>query len=305
MRVVLTTNPRSGVGRADRLASAARGALESRAATVVEAPCAKGPAMGVLGPHLRGADALVVVGGDGTVRWAAEAARETSTPVYHMPTGTENLFAREWGMRASVGSLLRALDRRDVRRMDLGVCNGDVFTLMVSVGPDAGVIHRLDERRNGTISHLSYVAPTIAEALSPRVGPVTVEIDGERVVDGGRGLLVVGNCRQYAVRVDPAKDADPSDGLLDVVFFPGRDCVTLLGWAAASRVRAQRRGPGLVYRRGREVVVRRDARRSPVQFDGEAFGTHVNGVGEVPASERELRITVQAGALPVLAPSGG
>ena len=50
-------------------------------------------------------------------------------------------------------------------------------------------------------------------------------------------MLVVGNCRQYGWRLDPAVEADIADGRLDVVFYPTRGPLRLLRWVAATRCR--------------------------------------------------------------------
>ncbi|MHC4220433.1 MAG: diacylglycerol/lipid kinase family protein, partial [Planctomycetota bacterium] len=59
--------------------------------------------------HAPAARALVVVGGDGAVRAAAVTAIRGRTPLYHVPCGTANLFAREFAMTRHPDRLLEAL----------------------------------------------------------------------------------------------------------------------------------------------------------------------------------------------------
>src|SRR5262245_65799244 len=66
---------------------------------------------------LAGVQLLVVSGGDGAVRLAAGSAHRTGVPLYQIPRGTENLFAREFGMDRRPTTLLRALERFDVRHV--------------------------------------------------------------------------------------------------------------------------------------------------------------------------------------------
>ena len=113
--------------------------------------------------QLAEARALVVVGGDGAVRLAAEPAIRTQTPLYHFPYGTENLFSREFGMDRCVQTLLGALERNEPRLIDVGVVNGRTFLLMVSVGYDAEVVHDLAGRRGSSLSPWSYLGPSIRQ----------------------------------------------------------------------------------------------------------------------------------------------
>jgi diacylglycerol kinase family enzyme len=221
---------------------------------------------------LTGADLLIVAGGDGTMHSTLPALVGSGVPVYHLAMGTENLFARQFGMDRRPDTLERALDKSRVLDVDVGVANiagAEVpFVLMCSLGPDASVIRRLDETRRGPISHLSYILPILAELRNPCLPCVTIEVDGKRVADGQTGMVVIANSRQYAIRIDPAYKASMTDGLLDIVFFPCKGRLS----AVANLVRARLRShsSSTVYTTGRVVSVRAEA-SSPaaIEIDGE------------------------------------
>lgn len=242
-------------------------------------------------------DALVVVGGDGTVHHAAEAAIEADTPIYHAPTGNENLFARDWGMTRGPEALLGALDRWDVARMDVGRIGGRAFLLMCSLGPDASVIHRVDSCRNRPVGHLAYALPVVAEALGPRMATVTVRVDGDVVVERRRGQLIIANSRQYALRLDPARGAVPTDGRLDVVFLETTTTLGMLGWGLRCAWGAQASGRGYRAGSGRQVAVEVHAETAPLQVDGERPGGDWRDAVE---AEGSLVAEIDPGVLPVL-----
>lgn len=242
-----------------------------------------------------GIGVLIVMGGDGTMRTMASLASRAGTPVYHYPLGNENLFAREFGMDRGYGKLARAVAAGQVSRVDIGVCNGEDFMLMVSIGVDANIVHRLSAVRKGPTSHIGYIGPMVCELVRTVVPEVRVEADGELLADGERGLLVVANSRQYALRLDPARRAEMRDGLLDVVFMPHRGRAGLIMWAG--RILA---GSHLAHplcrsvRASRVVVTSTDGRRLRYQMDGDA-------PGEVGAGDgMRVELGVRAGALGVL-----
>lgn len=261
---------------------------------------------------LAAADAMIVVGGDGSVHAAADLARRSGAPVYQFPMGTENLFAREFGMTRRYATLARALERRRILPIDMGDCNGRSFLLMCSVGLDANVVHRLARVRTGAITRLSYARHLLHEALRPDIPRLTITVDGRTLVNGCDGLVVVANSRQYACRLDPARHADMTDGLLDGIFLPCRHPLAITAWATRLRLQDVSRARDVVYFRGTHVRIETEPRPTPragaarlsdaavYQLDGEAPGISYdrqNGPATTP-----LEITVRPGAMRVLSP---
>lgn len=297
MAVAIVFNPISGAGRALRVAQRLRTGLEVDGLEVELLPTERGPAESWLRPRLGpGLRAIVVAGGDGAVRMVAPEAARAGLPVWHAPCGTENLFARAHGMTADPRALARALVGGRTARLDLGRINGEPFALMASVGFDAAVVHELSRHRRGAISHLSYLRPILRLLGAWRASRVVWEIDGEAEALGP-GLVVIGNHRDYGVRLNPACDAEPGDGLLDAVHIPVERAAGLIPWAALLRTGLHARHPAVRMRRGRRIGLWLDP-AAAVQCDGDAV------LGEGAGF---LDIRVEPGVLEVLlpAPPGG
>lgn len=285
MRVVLLFNARSGTGDAPKrvrhLAQAlASDGHETISVDVRSAPDASSDALAA------GADAAVIVGGDGSVHHALPALVRTCVPFWHAPLGTENLVARQFRHSRRSAPLRAALRAARTAEIDVGRCNGRLFLVMVSVGPDAGVVRRVAAARTGPITKLSYVLPTFREALDPSLGPIRAEADGVAFADAAPGIVVVANCRQYAARVDPCPDADIADGMLDAAFFPARSAAAALARLAAARLRFD--APGV--RRARAKTITLAAPGLPAQVDGEAMTTDAASLRfeVLPAAARVL-----------------
>lgn len=299
MRVVVLRNSKSGKGRAPALAERAAASLRQAGHEPDEIEVGAPD----LPSRLKGAGAVVIVGGDGTVHHGLRLLTSIDAPIWLVPTGTENLLARELGMRVPperVGGAVSAGGRRRIDVAKASAAGGEhLFAIMLSVGLDASVIHRLDAMRAGPISHASYVRPVLDELRRPALPRLTVDVDARRLVTDQRGLLIVANSRQYALRVDPAVGADIADGRLDVVFFPCQSALGAAGWLVRSRLRRALRHRRAVCARGADVRIALGLGEDrgvalPLQMDGEAIS-----MGPGPIS-----VTVLPGALSAVGGGG-
>lgn len=261
-------NPRSGSGNAARRARQLATELEPLMDGVKLWRIDEWPGEAV------GRDALVV-GGDGTVRWAldksAHLANRPRMAVF--PSGTANLLARHlggrWPRRGTAAAIARAVRSGRTRRLDLATVNGVPMLLMCGIGFDADVVHELDARRRGAISKLHYL-PAIARTLWRFAGgDIAVRVDGREIYTGPRAAVIVANAREYGAGFSLAPLAQSDDGLLDVTVlpFPTRASALIAAGAAAVGRLEQ---AGAVFGRGTHVRVDGSAR---VQVDGDPLGT--------------------------------
>ncbi|MEO7836063.1 MAG: diacylglycerol kinase family protein [Acidimicrobiales bacterium] len=96
-----------------------------------------------------GLDAVVVLGGDGTVNEAANGLAGSSTALGVLPGGSTNVFARTVGMgrrpAAAAGRLCAAMAGGAPHRIGLGLANGRYFVFHVGMGFDAAVIEQVEQ----------------------------------------------------------------------------------------------------------------------------------------------------------------
>jgi diacylglycerol kinase (ATP) len=302
--VAVFANPRSGSGRAARLAEDAESALRAAGHTVSRFDVGPGLPPIDLAAAVAGATVAVAAGGDGTVRSLAPACIGADVPIYHLPSGNENLFAREFGMDRDPETLVRALRRYRVTSCDVGTCKHEqggeaadnLFLLMASIGPDAGVCHRLDATRTRGIGHRAYFGPIYAEFQEPAITRLRIWCDGQggegAAVAEGRGMVVVANCRQYGMRIDPCHRASTTDGLFDVAFIPADTAVD--AFVALARLRFRMPAPDIVRATGSRVRIDMGA-GAKVQLDGEA-----EGLGRPSPPHQVVEFSMRHRVLPVL-----
>ncbi len=165
---------------------------------------------------------VVAVGGDGTLGAALNETPE-GTPLTILPAGTENLMAGYLHRNRRASDLVRLVRDGLTVRLDAGVANGRLFTLLASAGFDADVVRRVHATRitskTGNINHLSYAWP-ICRAIGgyryPRIRISGEYSDGTRMEPVEGTWLFGVNLPRYASGLKIAPNASGLDGLLDL-----------------------------------------------------------------------------------------
>jgi diacylglycerol kinase (ATP) len=233
---------------------------------------------------------VVAAGGDGTV---ADVINEmpTSVPFATLPSGNENLFAREFGFPRDGRSLARAIIAGRSQRIDLGRAGDRLFSLMLSVGFDAAVVHQVVAwRANGQalrrVNRLSYAKPIVDVLRNYDYQSIQLEADGHCVT--GTHAFVF-NLPQYGFQFPFAPDARGDDGWFDWLVFGRPGILAMLDYAYAV-LRAKHRGrPDVAHGRARTIRIRA-SRQVPVQLDGEAAGFTPIAADIVPSALQVLRV---------------
>lgn len=225
-----------------------------------------------------GLDAVLVVGGDGTINEVVNGLADSEVALGVLPGGTGNVWAKELGLptRSPLHLLplvdsVKALVPGGRRRIDLGFANGRYFLQWTGLGLDAEVTYAMEprSRRQRRLGALAYIVAGVT-AASNMVGTRTrIWIDGERIYRRAM-LIVISNSQLYGGKVRIATDACMDDGLLDVDIFAGSGLSsalrTLLGVLTGLHVRDPRHS----FYRGKTIHVEAD-RPMAIHVDGEPF----------------------------------
>jgi diacylglycerol kinase family enzyme len=236
-----------------------------------------------------GAELVVCVGGDGTVRECAQSLAGTGVPLAIVPTGSANLTARAVGVPAGMeAALATGFGGRDAR-VDLATADGAVFTAMAGMGLDAAVVSATPDAARRLAGWPAYAGAAVSQVLRRPV-TFTVRLDGGEPLTRRARSVTVGNSGALPGGFVILPDARVDDGLLDVLILAPSG---LAGWVEVGlRVAVRGRGDGrqLERHQARTVDIRADA-KLPRQIDG-----------EVITSGRSLSVAVRPGALLVRVP---
>jgi YegS/Rv2252/BmrU family lipid kinase len=291
-RTAIIYNPISGRGKSKRLSEKVAGALEKLGHDALLSPTGStGDARRMAGEFAKdGIDAVVAVGGDGTVSEIVCGLGGADVPVAICPTGTANVLALELGLPGTPEKIAGLVTKGKVRRIDVGRLGEKRFVVAASAGVDAWVIHDLYKTRKGAITMATYTGHILRAMRTYRYPPMLVEIDGKPL---GRsiGYVVVANTHRYGGPLRIARRGKCDDGLLDITIARGRNLQTALHYAAASVARMLPLLSGVKTYTGKHVsITAEDDSEIPVQIDGDPCGT-------LPVT-----IEINPGAAPMLVP---
>ncbi len=182
--VAIVANPIAGQGKGRATADRVCATLRRRGMNAIEIFDLTAESIA----PLSSADAVVAIGGDGTLRTVARrclAAGGPMPPLLPVPMGTANLMGRHLGIDWQAADLedriFQSLRRAQTAMFDAAQCNGELFLLMAGVGIDGQIVHELDRMRRGPINYASYALPAALAIASYRYPPIQVIADEEEI----------------------------------------------------------------------------------------------------------------------------
>ncbi len=217
---------------------------------------------------------IYACGGDGTLNEVVNgAAGRMNAAVTHVPCGSGNDFVKLFSDPSAFSDLGRLMDPEEacfdvVRvndRLSLGVCSAG---LDARIAADMAHYKRLP-LVTGSGAYVMSIAVNLLRGVREHC---RVEI-GDEVYDGTCTLACVCNGRWYGGGYCPVPEADPTDGVLDVLVVKGVSLIRALQIIGKYKVGRYAEYPDtILHYRCRELTLRAD-REIPVNMDGEIVRT--------------------------------
>ncbi|MEE9404207.1 MAG: diacylglycerol kinase family protein [Algisphaera sp.] len=255
--------------------------------------------------------AVVAAGGDGSVAAVvnamAMAGQLGKVPFATLPVGTENLFAQAMQFEVTPEELAQAIVQGVTRPLDLGWAGtpeqmesggGHYFTLMMTRGFDAHVVHRMDRWRAAAsgvsgesvlrrVNRWSYAPRVLAGLASYRYPKIQLETNTGQVVQGVQAFVF--NLNRYGGGFPLGAHAVADDGVLDWVVFqnPGRLRLLYYHWLAGRR--RHLKSPSVVHGQAAGVKISAVGEAVPGQADGDPLANDATHVQVCPGA---LRVVV-------------
>jgi diacylglycerol kinase (ATP) len=284
MNIRVLANPKAGCGAARARALRVVKALErvGAGAEMVETRGSDDAARLVREAHADRVECVAIVGGDGTLNEAAQAyidpqGRPVPGPELALiPSGTGGDYGRTLGFSSSIEDAVSRLWSREARPVDLGVLEFSsvdgarvcrAFANILSFGL-SGLTDLLAQRVPVWVGGRNrYLLAGLWALARYRNVPVRVRVDGELLCEGPALTVAIAHGQYFGGGMRIAPNADPSDGVFDVVALADlskRESLALLGHL----YRGSHIGrPKVHATRGQEVVAEPLGESSEVMID--------------------------------------
>ena len=213
---------------------------------------------------------IYACGGDGTLNEVvAGAAGFPNASVTVFSGGSGNDFVKLFSDPKAFYNLERLLDA-ETAEFDLIRCNDDYSVNICSVGLDARIGTDVANYKRLPLLHgfRAYAVSTLINVIRGISEHYVVEICGEKI-DAEQTMICACNGRFYGGGFNPVPEADPTDGLLDVLLVKKVSRLQVAGVVGKYKAGRYRELPQLVrHFKTKEVTIHCDKPTS-INLDGE------------------------------------
>jgi len=218
-----------------------------------------------------GFDAVIAMGGDGTVKDVIQAITGKGVKLGVIPGGRGNDIARNLGYQGNLEDIIRGFAKPRVRTMDIPTVNGRYFGNNAGVGFDSAVVELSTDGTCKLPGTLCYFWNVYRAVLRFKPIPMKVTVDNE-VFEGRYTLCTVCNGQDFGGGMKMAPGAEIDDGILDVVLAEDISALRLMTIFPLVYKGKHIELPEVTMHRGRRVLIEADP-PSPINYDGDLIGT--------------------------------
>ncbi len=234
-----------------------------------------------------GAELVVAVGGDGTLREILNGLNLDKSILGVIPAGTGNGFVRSLDLPLKWKNALQGLSEWEPRRIDIGRANDILFLNSAGIGLDGAVAEAAANKYKCLKGYLAFAAALVDQAANFSRFHCHIECNGLRFDEGQTLVALVANGRYYGGKLCIAPQASIDDGFLDLCLIRKRSIPELLILGARVAVRRHLSSKAFLKMQGHTFTLE-TSRRLPLQIDGDVTEATCVEVEIMPSALRVL-----------------
>lgn len=214
---------------------------------------------------------IYACGGDGTLNEAVNGVvGHPNVALTHVACGSGNDFIKLFSDPKVFGNIFNYMKQTEETELDLISCNGEYSLNICSLGFDARIGTEMVKYKRLPLikGPTAYMLSALVNTVKGVHRPYRVEINGE-VIEGDQTMICVCNGAWYGGGFHPIPEADPTDGMLDVLLVKGVSRATVLKVIGPYKEGRFREYPNLIryFRTDRLKITCQQ--EEPVNLDGE------------------------------------
>ncbi|MGC8718288.1 MAG: diacylglycerol/lipid kinase family protein [bacterium] len=225
-------------------------------------------------------DAVVAVGGDGTVNEVVNGIFGYDIPLGILPVGRGNDFFHSLSSTRLIDIILKPFTETKLKMIDLGKINNRYFINVAGVGFDALVADIAEPIR--FLGPIAYLGSALIGLFKNKGFPLNIKID-DRKIDINALLVAIANGKYFGGGMKIAPDADLWDGRFDVCLIEDTSKIEIL-----KTLPKVYKGEHITHQKVRMMkamsVEISAPYRFPTEVDGEVFYTDMARLEVLPKS---------------------
>jgi YegS/Rv2252/BmrU family lipid kinase len=162
-------------------------------------------------------EVVVAFGGDGTVGDVARGILGTNATLGILPVGTGNDFARNLGLPLDMPEACATILGGNVRRIDVGIINGQPFVNNAGLGFDSQVMTTMNTSIRFTRGRPAFILAILKTILTFKAFRMTLTADDGIERPYETMLVSILNGKVYGAGMMAAPHAEMDDGRVDVM----------------------------------------------------------------------------------------
>jgi diacylglycerol kinase (ATP) len=162
-------------------------------------------------------DIFIAAGGDGTVHTVATKLVGGKKILGVLPLGSGNGFAKEFGFKLNLRSLLSDIKKGDTVDIDVIEVNDKLCLNVAGIGLDSFVAHSFSTLK--LRGFIPYIWLTLKTFLRLRPFHVNIKCGDEEILSEKLFVLTIANTRQFGNYAFIAPEARPNDGIINLVLI--------------------------------------------------------------------------------------
>lgn len=166
-----------------------------------------------------GYEAVVVVGGDGTVNEGISGIAETDSTIKFgfIPLGTANDLARALGISLKPKEAAKDLANFKTRRIDIATINDQYFCNVAAIGSIPTAVMETSSEEKSKFGFFAYVRDSMRAVLKDDQYTYKLVLDDDEEIEISTKVLVIALTNSVGSFENMIAGATPDDGLLHIM----------------------------------------------------------------------------------------
>lgn len=161
-------------------------------------------------------DAVIVIGGDGTINKLVPYIINTDKILGIIPSGTANLLAAKLGIPSNIYKALGVIEQQNVKSIDVLKINERYSILRSGFGYDSDIICKTPQSLKAKLGYLAYFLSGILFALKLKQKHYTIIYNDKKLSILASSIIIANAGNMFRNFFSISKNCKLDDGLLDV-----------------------------------------------------------------------------------------